>query len=437
MMITPEARLLMGVITAVDPVQYTCTVNFSDSIGVRPNVPLPIYYCNGSGWSRRIPQEGVSVLVAFRPTFQPEIIRYYPASVAHRASENYAKSIGLFRDLVPGEEDNMSSGSAGYWETIEGRFLATGGAALLELNRSDFEATLEAGTINLSIPQASDWCNVKFGTIKRQINGQKQIITKDGIQLGQGGTEMVEFSLSVGWDPAPYGSPTGQKLGQLSLGQVVDDTGTEETWSVSTLPIRARLRVFNVPNSYTTDLTVDEDGNMGIRTPLSATRGVLFQVEGGNLEAEINQGQLGVHAKGIQLRSDTLASITSLTNTSIGSDNTVSMIGKVSAEVMAPTVDIGATTVNMGGMTAMTLSSGGTTTVSGDTITTLVSKAKVLLNSPSIVLGESATLRLLLETFLDLYNSHTHAGVSSGNSETAPPSQLADSSYLTSVTVAT
>jgi hypothetical protein len=378
----------------------------------------------------------MAVLVAFRPMFQPEILRYYPASNARKASENYQNNIGLFRDLVQGEEDSMSSGSAGWWETVGGRFLATGGAALLELDRSNFEATLEAGTITLSVPQASDACNLRFGTIKRQINGQKQIITKEGIPLSQSGVEMTEFSLSVGWDPPPYGSPTGQKLGQFSLGQVVDDAGNEESWNISNLPLRARLRVFNVPNSYTTDLTVDEDGNVGIRTPLSATRGILFQVQGGNLEAEVNNGQVGIHAKGIQMRSDTMASLTSLTNTSIGSDNTVSMIGKVEAQVMAPTVDIGATTLNIGGMTAMTISSGGTTTVSGDTAADLVSKAKILLNSPSIVLGESATLRLILETFLDLYNSHTHSGVKSGNEETAPPSQTADSSYLTAVTVA-
>lgn len=435
-MITPEARLLAGIIDSVDPINYTCSIHFSDSEGVRPDVPLPIYYNSVAGWSRLIPEEGISVLVAFRPGFKAEILRYYPASVSKTAVQNYAQGLNLFRDLVPGEQDTMSSGKAGWWETSEGRYLGTGGVASLELSKEDLEATLEAGTIILTTPQVNDWCKAHLGTVKREVEGYKKIITKDAIPFSQGGVELKEFSVSIGWNPSSVETlETGPKLAQFSLGSVVDEGGNPEKWATSDLPLRARLRAFNAKNSFTTDITIDEQGNLGILTPLTATNGVFLQVQGGFLEAEVAEG-INFHSKGIQLRSDTVASLSSLTSTTIGSDGSVLIVGKGGIQILSPTIDFGGATLSMGAATDLSLSAAKTGSLSGDAQATLVSKIQVLLDAPEISLGSNAVLHLILETFLELYNSHTHPGVKAGNDESLPPSIPADTTYLTSVTIA-
>ncbi len=437
LLITQESRILLAIIDSVDIDNYTCSIHFANSQGVRNQVPLPLYYNSVAGWSRLIPEEGTMVKVAFLPGFKAEILSYYTDPVSKAAAQGYAQSQNLFRDLVPGEQDSMSSGKAGWWETSEGRFLLTGGPAYLELNQRDYEAALEAGTITLRTPQADDWANVKLGTVKREVNGFSTIITKDGVDFSSGGVELKEFSVSVAWDPSSYQpNEQGRKLAQLSLGHVVDESGAEEKWETSSLPLRARLRAFNKANTFTTDITIDEDGNLGITTPITATRGILLQPLGGPLEVRSPTFGINFHGAGVQFHSDTLASLSSTTTTTIGSAGSISIIGEKEMQIFSPTLDVSGAYINVGSAISTQISSGVDTSISGDTQASLISKIKVLLSSPEIMLGDGATLHVVLETFLDLFNTHTHPGVKSGEDVSAPPLQQATSAHRTQITVA-
>jgi len=434
-------RLLVGVVESVDLDTYQCKITLSDLGGVRTATLNP-GVVQGTNWVRHIPTPGTPVLVSYRPQGLIEIIAFYD-NASQPNIQNYKEGISLYRSLVGGENDTMSIGRAGHWETNMGRYLSHAGTVFLELNRDSHELHAEAGHISLESPQASDLTYAKLGTVKRKIGKSEVVCTTDGKPISKGGTELRAFELSVACDPASSLSEdlpsSGPRLMDVRAGHVVDDSGSEEQDPDTSGNLRFRMRVHNEQNSFFVDTRMDDEGNLVLMIPPTATVGVLMKLLGGNLQIMLETGDVVVGAQNVSVSSAGSISTQAKEDTVVGSGKRVFLTAGSEAYVIAEKeMDISARTISIGADKDVRVSSALESVVSGDKTSRLESIGTSIVSAPDVRLGDdTATLRLLLETFIPVFMSHTHTGVKEGDGVSGPVSGPAPEGVLTTKTKAT
>jgi hypothetical protein len=411
---------------------YTCTVLFFDAAGTRMNLPFPLQYSTGRGWKRVIPEEGTPVLVTFRPGNIAEISKYYD-NASPTNLQLYDQGKSLYRTLVPGEFDDMTPGHAGRWSTILGRDITHGGPVLSELERAYLWNRQEGGVIELTTPQADDYCKARIGTVIREIAGEPTIITRDGTPPAQGGEELREFSVEVGRDPVSSTGEEGTKLAEVRAGSVVEPDGTIANHQETGKPLRFRVRVHNEKNSDTADLSIDKDGSTLLKLPQTATMGFLARLLGGDFEIENLQGSFNTKTKEVQMRALENASITAEqglylgagNDTSMTSGNSINLAAKNQINMYSPG------NICVGAVAGVDVTTGDQLSLSGDALAQLSSSVLSVVSAPDTRIGSSAaTLRVVLESFITLFNSHMHSGIKRGYEVTDPPVTPADDSVL-------
>lgn len=421
-------NLQVGIIESIDMSTYTCTVILSDGAGERRSVALPTTYVMGPCWVRNIPPEGVGVLLSFRGQNKIEILKFFDeeSSVARLNSKEYAKGTSLFRDIVPGENDSMTPGHAGNWETVRGRKYIHAGPVSIELNRDTMTARFDASTFDISSPHGLDYNHIRYGTVRRYIDGYNTIITMDSVPISQGGIDLREFGVSVALDPITDQTKDipkmGPKLADVRVGNVVDENGEEEMSPKSTRPLRFRLRVHNEENSFFADAHIDNAGNMVLSLPPTAAFGCLVEILGGNFEIFVPKGEHTIVADSVSITAKEGVAIQSDANTVLTSKNVTSIGAKEQVQLSAG--DLIALVCKRLGMSADTqafLSALDSFTVKGGKKASLKSDAQAVVSAPDTRIGaEDASLRVVLETFLEYFLTHTHAGVTSGTAVSGP-----------------
>lgn len=453
--IFPQERVLCGVITEVDSTRNLCSVKLNDIAGQR-TASIPVTMMNPFSWSRNIPLEGTFVLVAFRPGNVACILGYLDQRTQNNAL-NYAGGKNLFRDLVPGEYDCMTPGHAGDWGTIRGRLLQHGGAgSLFELDRDEMEARIDTAKFSVTTPAhfGGVTAQMRFGTVKRTIGDNRDtIICQEGGSIAEGDPDLQEFHVGVGWSPGasnPAVASQGAQLADLTLGHVVDSAGKEEKSRATTkdVKLRTRLRVYNTTGTETADAEIDENGNMYFQLPQTATIGFVTNILGGNFSIKTERGSFECMAKDdVRMAAGDSVSIGAVTEASISGNTGLilsSTVGDVNVTSGAGSVDVQGVGVNIGAnkeahMSAplVSLEADGVLTLESHALAFLKALAAVVVTSKSIQLGgPTAMTRLVLDTFMPLFNAHTHSGVQTGSGTSGPPVTPMTEANLTKITKA-
>lgn len=434
-------RLIAGVIESVDTENYTCKVTLSDLGGVR-TVTLNPGVIHNKDWVRHVPSPGTPVLLSYRPQGILEIVSYYDNySVVN--VEDYREGKSLYRTLVEGESDSMSTGRSGHWQTDQGRYFLHAGTVFFELNKEDHEINAEAGRISIESPQVDGLTRVSFGAVKRKVGKSTVICTSDGKPFSEGGIELRAIEVSVASDPSTSESSDlpkqGPKLFDLRAGNVVDDSGVEEQDPDTSGNLRLRLRVHNGENTFFVDLRADENGNFVLTLPPTATVGLVTKLLGGNLQLVVENGDVVAAAKNVAVTTKESVSVQAAEDLFLTSGNRSFLTSGSSTYIISDSeVGISSNSVSIGADVDLKVSSAKSSTLSSDLVSTIEGKARAVVSSPDVRLGDdSASLRILLESFLPIFMAHTHEGVKAGNEVSGPVSGSSPEGVLTTKTKAT
>lgn len=452
--------IMVGLIKDINLDNYTCTVALTDKPGQRVEVPLNLYTFESS-WGRQIPDKDTPVLVSFRSRERCQIVAFYDKWTIPN-NDKFNKGEGIYRQLSLTESDLMSKGWSGYWNTDAGRFLLHGGGVMLELNHHKMETIQEAALHRFLLPPATyndpqqTMNQIRFGTVKRVVNGEEKIVTKDDIPISQGGMDLQEFHLDIGCVPISNSGSYGAKLAELKLGHCVDENGKEikldsqanEVTSGEGTPIRARLKVFTQNSLFSFNFEVDETGALVLTIPPTSLCSIM-RVLGGDLELKVDKGAYRVMAgKDITMGSESLdigtrldarivadggVSINGTTYTNVNGANVVNVVAQ-------NTLQSAANICNEQFLVQKNLIVPLKNEVLGNQTTT-VAETYSLLASLAILGGNVTRLgpptatqyEVLLKPLYDAILAHTHPGVTRGSGVTDPPTITATNPYSTTV----
>jgi hypothetical protein len=220
-------RILLALITEVDHVGGTVTIQFLDQVGVRPNVPIPVIAMSRDAWIRFTPQFNDVVFVGIRPDDSAVILGWLPYNYGNRqaafdASEaNAAGGAGsdMLQALKPGEIDIRAKGG-GYLRlndigdvlimSLAGRVQMYGKEGFTEVSQLGFKAT-----------DGKSW--LRFGAPFRFFPGisERELPTSgQGLPLNKP-SDLRERDMRL-YDR------NGDLLVQESLGTVIDEGGMLE-----------------------------------------------------------------------------------------------------------------------------------------------------------------------------------------------------------------
>jgi len=177
-------------------------------------------------------------------------------------------------------------------------------------------------------------------------------------------------------------------------------------------------------------MMIDIQGNFQLILPPTATSGFTIQNPSGNFEMFTPNGSFTNMSKELNLQSAGAASISSQGMLGLGSFTDTQIVGTNSVQVYSPNAVVmysGETSI--GGKLSATVSSP-LSTLDGDTLAKVNSLVKSIVVAPDVRIGsEGASLRVILEDFLTIFNTHSHSGVTSGSHVSGPPLNQAPLGY--------
>jgi hypothetical protein len=257
-----------------------------DSMGVsfgparERTMPINHPFVGVNSWVRAMPEPGIALLLQNRyDSKQPEAIKGIPPQTTDR-SQDYTKGRNLYRTLLPGELDFSSSGAAALFFGHRGNLdMRSSGALKSQLSRDAVESSQTAPThrknlLNNTVGQMGD--EVRYGIVKRWTDAVTEFYPQKNNAF------QAEAYLNL---LNPAGSGPTSLLKRIE-GQVYDDAGVEIKHAFTSLPLRHQTLWYTNENDVVR-FEVDQNGNVLLSLPNSASDGYILQIPKGAYQAAI------------------------------------------------------------------------------------------------------------------------------------------------------
>lgn len=219
-------RVLLAVVTAVDPDAGRISIAFLDQVGLRDNVPIPVVAMSSNAWIRFMPQVNDVVQVGIRGDDSATILGWHAWAYKNRTKEFQAGGINaaggtgpeMMQKLKPGEIDMRSIGG-GYLRLNDvGDVMLMGVSGRLQI--WGLESLVEWSQNAHKVTDGQSW--VRFGIPFRFYPGvNERELPASG--AGQPGTALQTREHDV-----RMVGPNGTVLVHEGSGIVLDETGTLE-----------------------------------------------------------------------------------------------------------------------------------------------------------------------------------------------------------------
>lgn len=278
----------VGSVVSVNPIKDELGMSF----GPTPERTMPVQhpFVGPTSWIRSMPEKGTVFLMQNRfDSGQPEAIKTIP-TFSRTKVEEYERGLNVYRPLQSGEHDVVSSGFAFAYFSRRGNLdLRSGAAVKLQLNREQQDLTQRAPThrTELLFNEAGKMGDEeRLGVVKRWKSAAEEIFVKKNEKF------TAEHYLQLR-NPAKSGPAI---LFKRIEGHVFDDRGQEIKHTTTAIPLRSQLLWYTTTDEFTKQ-EIDQNGNMLLSFPSTATTGLEFliseggfrQVIGKNLDININK----------------------------------------------------------------------------------------------------------------------------------------------------
>lgn len=219
-------RVMLAVVTAVDPVVGKISIAFTDQVGLRDNIPIPVIAMSADAWIRFVPQPNDVVIVGIRGDDSAEIIGWHAWAYKNRTKEfdaggiNAAGGTGpeMMQKLKPGEIDMRSKGG-GYLRLNDvGDVMLMGVSGRLQI--WGLESLVEWSQNAHKVTDGQSW--VRFGIPFRFYPGVNER------ELPASGAGQPGNALAIREHDIRIVDPDGTALVHEGSGLVVDEGGTLE-----------------------------------------------------------------------------------------------------------------------------------------------------------------------------------------------------------------
>lgn len=274
--------------------------------------PITHPYLGPNSWIRIMPEVLTSAMVGIRAENGEAFIQSYlqesdsdntsaelPTVVATQNEQFY------YRTLEEGEIDITSKGIASTFYSKNGTLEMRGGVNSAKFDADRMEIKFRSPTHQKAIlgHKRQDVGNEeRFGVVRRPNSLSDRLVTLDTLQdiikvqpptiagLAGGLTEFAKEYLRI------IKARNGETLVDHREGNVIDDDGTEMESDTTGNKLRS-ITKYGTKFSQETSFEVDEEGNIVLNLPITATKGGIVNIGqgpalGGNLEVSISLDML-------------------------------------------------------------------------------------------------------------------------------------------------
>jgi hypothetical protein len=269
----PDGRPYLGIVGAINRDTERASVQHMYAQDARILHP----YQGPNSWIRVAPEQGTGVMLSSRwDTDENEIVNYYN-KYPERGLEGYAERRDIRRPLSEGEIEISSAGYAQTFYDARGTLFMRGGMVWATLDSDRMCTEAKAPWHHRMLAKHSAFSlgdEERFGTVVRP----GKIIAPLEEFLTLGPIPYKEYYRSLASDRIPSG-----KLVEHHEGDVWDDLGLTPLMSAFTdLPLRGVSRWFT-ETGQKVEASVDNLGNVDVRTPPDAVWGVNLKIPTGKL----------------------------------------------------------------------------------------------------------------------------------------------------------
>lgn len=297
-------------ISSLNPLTETYTLV---SAGPQRSVPFHHPYVGPTAWIRATPEAASFPIVSYRSDRQsPSIIDHENIDPARRIID-YQKKKSLYRPLQQGEFEFSSKGFAQSYYAARAIKEDRGGVVRTWANQDELESGQKAPLhrrvfIHNKSSKLGD--EIREGVVKRVKSATETFFPKiDGTYQKELYAKVYAFPSSslgglVSSEPKP--------LLYMRSGNVIDDAGKVEKSAETGKPLRVK-NIYYTPDSKEFVKEIDEEGNLIVKLPTSATQGAILKIPAGKLNFTIfsefnistsdSKNIMKFNSKGVQLES--------------------------------------------------------------------------------------------------------------------------------------
>lgn len=299
------SRIVRGQFTSPDTTNGRTQVQTNEVFSVR-DATIPVLWMSNKGvrsaWGRYMPFGGENVHIAYRNDSTPVVVGYDANAPGEQGiqegwpflnslHEDQAAGYSSFKVLKPGEYDFKSSGDAYIHGTSDGTLFLAGGQSFIRLRKQSYTIESKASAYKYN----SETTTYRLGTVFRE-----ETENEPEVPINSG--SLKEFLVDVNVPVPNVGTPSSQSVGKLHIGNIVDDSNTEED-SPFGAPLRYRLSLGD--STYENEvfsMLIDSNGDIEIKQlkPVSEDDNTLsWQVGDTTLTVNGSAGEFFVEQNGV------------------------------------------------------------------------------------------------------------------------------------------